>query len=1128
MEKDYMENIRTDINHLNHKITHLDDEEIQAAWKRFQEHLKHMNQLLVTERTERMKEREQVERVRKLERGQWAAKEMCLMSQMEKLRADLKVKDWQMIQARKMEELSREKVERLRDGEIPEKDRQMKGGAPKTINHEWIEKMRRAVEALEKESPEDDKAQMKKRIKKLEEANQQLQDELLTRDEAIEQVRKKWKAEKKKVEKICEMSDELRSKNLEVNARYKAVLKQKMEKLEREREMMRDPIDALEREIKESEDRILSAVPLMVMQKHRLMQELQKRVCQSPCENMSKKERQEQKKLQKKKEKELKSQKKAEEKRRKEQLKALKDTREKSTEKMSFWKRLLKRTERILALGLWTHASKRPNKYRPMMQGSHSEGYCLAESVGVSCSPQTICALRESEVKLKCSFSNINIKTIFWFSFKQKDKWRNEGHPEDLALDSDYTGRVSTESTSFGSTLTIRELRERDSGEYHLMIITEQGEKHLNPTAVSLTVTDLQVKQNRPKALTCSTSCTLTSVQHHFLWYNNGSDYTVIKVFWHYYWPEGEPDDLSEEEQFAGRVEFIGEKERNCTLRMRDVRERDSGQYYFRIVTKTDGEKVSGIPGVVLRVTALQVRMSSSTESDGPTVTLMCSSTCSLSNNPTYIWYKNGQPVTNKLTRDNKLYLKCSEDTGNYSCAVRGHEELRSPDQTLNCLAESVGVSCSPQTICALRESEVKLKCSFSNINIKTVFWFSFKQKDKWRNEGHPEDLALDSDYTGQVSTESTSFGSTLTIRELRERDSGEYHLMIITEQGEKHLNPTAVSLTVTDLQVKQNRPKALTCSTSCTLTSVQHHFLWYNNGRYTGKDTNYNDPFVLSSSNKGSYTCSVFGYNSTRSSPLCISDKGCWSVTYTDGRGEPDDLSEEEQFAGRVEFIGEKERNCTLRMRDVRERDSGQYYFRIVTKTDGGKVSGIPGVVLRVTALQVRVISSTESDGPTVTLMCSSTCSLSNNPTYIWYKNGQPVTNKLTRDNKLYLKCSEDAGNYSCAVRGHEELRSPDQTLSDCAEDTDQSSVLTLVTVGVVVILAIILITAVTCMYCVIRRKRGAERDTDIQTPDPEDHTYTALNPTTKTSDYDTLQPLTDSPSDTCTALNPETMCSD
>ena len=114
---------------------------------------------------------------------------------------------------------------------------------------------------------------------------------------------------------IREMSNELRSQNLEVNIKYKAMMKQKTDELEREREMIRDPVAA----IKENEDRILSAVPLVVIQKHRVMQELQKRVSRSPSENMSKEERQEWKKIQKKKAKELKMQKKAEEKRKKEE-----------------------------------------------------------------------------------------------------------------------------------------------------------------------------------------------------------------------------------------------------------------------------------------------------------------------------------------------------------------------------------------------------------------------------------------------------------------------------------------------------------------------------------------------------------------------------------------------------------------------------------------------------------------------------------------------------------------------------------------------------------------------------------------------------------------------------------------
>ena len=206
----------------------------------------------------------------------------------------------------------------------------MEEGAPKNTKKEWIEKMRKAAEVLDKEHLE---AQMKKRIQKLLVANEQLQDELLMKDEEIEEMRKKWKAEKKKVDKIREMSNELRSQNLEANIKYKAMMKQKTEELEREWEMIRDPVAA----IKENEDRILSAVPLVVIQKHRVMQELQKRVSRIPSENMSKEERREWKKSHKKTSKERSMQKKDEEKRRKE---CSKDTRVKSKEKMSLWKTL--------------------------------------------------------------------------------------------------------------------------------------------------------------------------------------------------------------------------------------------------------------------------------------------------------------------------------------------------------------------------------------------------------------------------------------------------------------------------------------------------------------------------------------------------------------------------------------------------------------------------------------------------------------------------------------------------------------------------------------------------------------------------------------------------------------------
>ncbi|XP_037402541.1 uncharacterized protein LOC108443631 isoform X2 [Pygocentrus nattereri] len=387
----------------------------------------------------------------------------------------------------------------------------------------------------------------------------------------------------------------------------------------------------------------------------------------------------------------------------------------------------------------------------------------LGETLRVTCSPQTLCALRESTVTLECSHSNTTIRPqhSFWFSPKQQAKWRNEEDPEDLALDSDYAGRVRYKNNRYRYssilTLTISELRERDSGEYHLMIVTETGQKYSSSTAVTLKVSDLQMMMtsyNEPqteRTLLCSTSCSLSSQPARYSWYNNGKrvawtnepqrvfslyrypgpgsyscsieghdqirsnalcvfgkncwnvtysdrrlcalegssvdfpctysyprDQTVTKTFWYYYWPQ---NGVTVDEHFAGRVDFLRDEERNCTLRIRNVRKSDSRKYHFQFITDP-AEKFTGKPGVILNVTDLQVKVSPTIPSEGQTVTLTCISTCTLPNNPTYIWYKNRHPVTNKPTKYNKLYLESAstEDVLQYSCAIGALEGPVSPE----------------------------------------------------------------------------------------------------------------------------------------------------------------------------------------------------------------------------------------------------------------------------------------------------------------------------------------------------------------------------------------------------------------------------------------------------------------
>ncbi|XP_056303260.1 sialoadhesin-like isoform X2 [Danio aesculapii] len=366
---------------------------------------------------------------------------------------------------------------------------------------------------------------------------------------------------------------------------------------------------------------------------------------------------------------------------------------------------------------------------------------------------------------------------------------------------------------------------------------------------------------------------------------------------------------------------------------------------------------------------------------------------------------------------------------------------------------DRLSVTC--ENICALRETSVQLKCAYDSIPIKSVFWFSWKQSPNWRKNNEPEDLDLDSDYSGRVKQIFKHDCSTLLISDVTERDSGEYQLMFIMKDGVKCLSSVAVSLTVTDLQVKMSPASTdtrgpavnLTCDTSCDLTFKPKDYFWKKNGQYI-KDLHARNITVASTEMDGSYSCFLTQDLKNSSSPVCVSKSGCWDVSYTSRRvcalvnstvdisctySHPSDytvkktfwhysqtgnfmgdLLEEHQFAGRVEFVENK-----LRIKELKISDSGEYQFKIITDKTGGTYSGSPGVILTVTDTEVISRPDTVSEGEKVILSCSTKCTLSSKHTYIWYKNGQQVTDGFTKDNKLYLDSvsSEELQEFSCAV---------------------------------------------------------------------------------------------------------------
>ncbi|XP_047659532.1 B-cell receptor CD22-like [Tachysurus fulvidraco] len=142
-------------------------------------------------------------------------------------------------------------------------------------------------------------------------------------------------------------------------------------------------------------------------------------------------------------------------------------------------------------------------------------------------------------------------------------------------------------------------------------------------------------------------------------------------------------------------------------------------------------------------------------------------------------------------------------------------------------------------------------------------------------------------------------------------------------------------------------------------------------------------------------------------------------------------ELNNEPGYSGRVTYITDVQNHFPLRLSDVKKTDEQMYCFRIRTNKEKERYLGKPGVTLSVTDLDLQIAPAEVTEGQSVVLTCKTTCSLTD-PTFIWYKNSRDLTTKTNKNNEVRLQSvsSEDAGSYSCAVRGYEHLHSPVQTL--------------------------------------------------------------------------------------------------
>ncbi|XDV16412.1 hypothetical protein PO909_016139, partial [Leuciscus waleckii] len=357
--------------------------------------------------------------------------------------------------------------------------------------------------------------------------------------------------------------------------------------------------------------------------------------------------------------------------------------------------------------------------------------------------------------------------------------------------------------------------------------------------------------------------------------YTYPTGHQIKKVFWSKTQDKKEHEefpDLSKDPEYSHRLQYLGDKQQNCNIRLSHVTQKDEHKYYFRFITDKDGKWI-GKSGVTLNVTDLQVE-SPERVTEGDSVNLRCKSSCALTDRATFIWYRNSQPLTERRDRNNELLLQSvrREDSDRYSCAVDGHTHI-SPAVQLNVMwvcSQKEGVIYSPSHICAVNDSTVIMRCTYTyptGRQIKKVFWTKTLVKD---NGEHP-DLSEDPEYSQRLQyLGDKQQNCTIRLSHVTLKDSHMYYFRFLTDKDDvKWIGTPGVTLNVTDLQVES--PERVTegdsvnlrCKSSCALTD-RATFIWYRNSQPLTERRDRNNELLLQSvrrEDSGRYSCAVDGH---------------------------------------------------------------------------------------------------------------------------------------------------------------------------------------------------------------------------------------------------------------------------